>query len=53
MCENRVLRKICGSKRDEITGDWSRLHNEPHNLYASPNSIWMTKKNELGGVCYT
>jgi len=53
VCENRVLRKICGSKRDEITGDWSRLHNEPHNLYASPNSIWMTKKNELGGVCYT
>ena len=30
--ENRVLRKIFGHKRDEVTGEWSRLHNEE--LYA-------------------
>jgi hypothetical protein len=53
VCENRVLRKICGPKRDEITGAWSRLHNEPHNLYSSPYSIWVTKKNWMGGACYT
>jgi hypothetical protein len=35
--ENRVLRKIFGPKRDEVTGDWRRLHNEElHDLYASP-----------------
>jgi len=53
VCENRVLRKICGPKRDEIMGDWSRLHNELHNLYFSPNSIWVTEKNEMGGACCT
>jgi hypothetical protein len=31
--ENRVLRRIFGSKRDEVTGEWKKLHNgEPHNL---------------------
>jgi len=48
-----VLRKICGPKRDEITWDWSRLHKKPHNLYSSPNSTWVIKKNEMGGACYT
>jgi hypothetical protein len=34
--ENRVLRRIFGSKRDEVTGDWRKLHNEElHNLYSS------------------
>ena len=28
MFENRVLRKICRSKRDEVIGEWRRLHNE-------------------------
>jgi hypothetical protein len=35
--ENRVLRRIFGPKRDEITGEWRRLHNEElHILYSSP-----------------
>jgi hypothetical protein len=35
--ENRVLRRIFGPKRDEVTGDWRKLHNEElHNLQSSP-----------------
>jgi hypothetical protein len=30
-CENRILRRIFGSKRDEVTGSWRTLHNEIHN----------------------
>jgi hypothetical protein len=42
--ENRVLRRIFGQKRDEVTGDWRKLHNEEvHNLYFSPNIIRMIK----------
>jgi hypothetical protein len=38
--ENGVLRRIFGLKRDEVTGDWRKLHNEElHNLYSSPNII--------------
>jgi hypothetical protein len=38
--ENRVLRRIFGAKRDEVTGEWRKLHNEElHNLYSSLNSI--------------
>jgi hypothetical protein len=34
--ENRVLRRIFGPKRDEMTGDWRKLHNEElHNFYSS------------------
>jgi hypothetical protein len=40
--ENKVLRRIFGPKRDEVTGDWRKLHNEElHNLYSSPNIISM------------
>jgi hypothetical protein len=40
--ENRVLRRLFGPKRDEVTGDWRKLHNEElHNLYPSPNIIRM------------
>jgi hypothetical protein len=35
--ENRVLRRIFGSKRDEVAGEWMKLHNEElNNLYSSP-----------------
>jgi hypothetical protein len=36
--ENRVLRSIFGTKRDEVTGEWRKLHNEElHDLYCSSN----------------
>jgi hypothetical protein len=37
--QNRVLRRIFGPKRDEVTGEWRRLHNEICDLYSSPNII--------------
>jgi hypothetical protein len=38
--ENRVLRRIFGPKRDEVTEEWSKLHSEElHNLYSSSNII--------------
>jgi hypothetical protein len=38
--ENRVLRRIFGPKRDEVTGKWRKLHSEElHNLYSSPDII--------------
>jgi hypothetical protein len=46
--ENRVLRRICGPKRDEVTGDWRKLHNEElHKLYPSPNIIRMIKSRRM------
>jgi hypothetical protein len=42
--ENRVLRRIFGPKRDEVTGEWRRLHNrELHALYSSPDIIRVIK----------
>ena len=44
MFENMVLRRIFGSRRDEVTGKWRRLHNEELNgLYASPNIVRVIK----------
>jgi hypothetical protein len=46
--ENRVLRRIFGPKRDEVTGDWRKLHNEElHNLYSSPNILRMIKSRRM------
>jgi hypothetical protein len=40
--ENRVLRSIFGPKRDEVTGGWTKLHNEELNkLYSSPSTMRM------------
>jgi len=45
--ENRVLRRIFGPKRDEVTGDWIKLRNEELNdLYCSPN-IWVIKSRRM------
>jgi hypothetical protein len=46
--ENRVLRRIFGPRRDEVTRDWRRLHNEElHNLYSPPNIIIMIKSRRM------
>ena len=46
--ENRVLRGIFGPMRDEITGDWRKLHTEELNdMYSSPNIIRVTKWRRL------
>jgi hypothetical protein len=42
--ENRVLRRILGTKRDEVTGEWRKLHNEElHDLYSLLSIIKMIK----------
>jgi hypothetical protein len=52
--ENRVLRGIFGPKRDEVTGEWRKLHTEEHhNLYSSPDIIRKVKVNEVGRACGT
>ena len=44
MFENKVLRRIFGPRRDEVRGDWRRLHNEElNNLYCSPIIVRMIK----------
>jgi hypothetical protein len=44
MFENRVLRRMFGAKRDEVTGEWRKLHNEElHDLYSSPSIIRIIK----------
>jgi hypothetical protein len=46
--ENRVLRRIVGPKRDEMTGEWRKLHNEElHNLYSSPDIIRQVKSRRM------
>jgi hypothetical protein len=45
--KNRVLRRIFGPERDEMTGEWRRLNNEEFNdLYSSPNIIRVIKSRE-------
>ena len=42
--ENRVLRRVFGLKRDEVTGEWKKLHNEElSDLYSLPNIVRVVK----------
>jgi hypothetical protein len=46
-----VLRRIFGPKRDEVTGDWRKPHNEElHNLYSSPSIVRVIKSKRMGYV---
>ena len=46
--ENRILRRIFGPKRDEVTGEWRKLHNEELNdLYCSPNIFRVIKSRRI------
>jgi hypothetical protein len=46
--ENRVLRRIFGSKRDEVTGEWRKLHNEElRDLYSSSSIIRIIKSKRM------
>jgi hypothetical protein len=46
--ENRVLRRISVPKRDEVTGEWRKLHNEELNdLYSSPNIVPVNKPRTM------
>jgi len=46
--ENSVLRRILGPRKDELTVDWRKLHNEEqHDLYSSPNTVRVIKSRRM------
>jgi hypothetical protein len=46
--EDRLLRRIFGPKREEVAGDWRRMHNEEfHNSHASPDIIRLVKSRRI------
>ena len=46
--QNRVLRRVFGPKRDEVVGEWRKLHNDELNdLYCSPNIVRVIKSRSL------
>jgi hypothetical protein len=51
--ENRVLRRIFGPKRDEVTGEWRKLYNEElRDLYSSPSIIRIIKSRKMKWACH-
>ena len=46
-CKLRVLRRIFGPKRDEVTGEWRKLHEELNDLDSSPNIVWVIKSRRI------
>jgi hypothetical protein len=51
--ENRVLRKLFGPKRDEVKGEWRKLHNEDlNNLYSLPNIVRVVKSRRMRWAGY-
>jgi hypothetical protein len=52
--KNKMLRKILGPEREEVTGYWRKLHDDGlHDLYSSPNIIRVTKEGGVCGACST
>jgi len=51
--ENRVLRSVFGPKRDEVTGEWRKLHNEELRIFMLTQycAVGKIEKNEMGGAC--
>jgi len=47
MFGNRVLRRVFGPKRDEVTGEWRKLHNELRDLYSLPNIVRVVKSRRI------
>jgi hypothetical protein len=46
--ENRMLGRIFGPKRDDVTGEWRKLHNgELNDLYSSPNIVWVIQLRRI------
>ena len=46
--ENRVLRRVFGPRRDEVTGEWRKLHNEElRDLYSLPNIVRVVKSRRM------
>ena len=53
MFENRVLRRVFGPKRDEVTGEWRKLHNEElRDLYPLPNIVRVVKSRRIRWAGY-
>ena len=42
-----MLRRLFGQKKDEVTGEWRKLHNELNDLYCSPNNVQVIKSRRM------